>query len=514
MMTCEHAAPYSHRKKGRSRWSRRQSHKGQPVTRAVSFVALLSLVVAADTACVRNVRTSNDNFYVINRKPSVAKVSQPSAPALPLVTAHLSDPTTESSLIEASRGPRPKNLLSNAEILEEENPTISFFLRKVQAEPTNAAASFELGRAYHEFRLYDEALRHYQNAVRLEPRNPVYLEQTGRLWRDWRSLRVAADLVNGALDLDPGFVEAWNTLGTIFDRQGDSEPAQNAYLHALSLNPNLDYVHNNLCFSYLQSGMISEAISHGVRATQLNPAMIVAHNNLGLAYGMLGDLDRSIEEFNRSGDQATARNNLGLILLKRGKIAESLEQFKLAARMRPHYKEAAANYRMARDLNFQRRREARTTLRSVERDLDIATAPSVFRLAGIADIGLSLLREYLHLLARQPSVPRPEKPNVPGDIETGQSCTADHREFGGLLGPGFRVGRVLVVPDRLKKTILFYKRGHAEVATELAHRIPEDQAVLRTCSLAPGDDIKIRLGLETSSGNAEGELTPNWQQHG
>ena len=200
-----------------------QGHEGQQVTRAALLVPLLFLVVVADTACVRNVRTSNDNFYVINRKAGVAKVSTPSAPALPLVTPQLSDPTTESSLIHASRGPRPKSLLSNAEILEEGNPAISFLLRKVQAEPANAEASFELGRAYHEFRLYDEALRHYQNALRLEPRNPVYLEQTGRLWRDWGSLRVAVDLVNSALNLDPGFVEAWNTLGSIFDRKGDSE---------------------------------------------------------------------------------------------------------------------------------------------------------------------------------------------------------------------------------------------------------------------------------------------------
>src|SRR5688572_17924735 len=118
-----------------------EGHKGQQVSRAALLIPLLFLVVVVDTACVRNVRTSNDNFYVINRKAGVAKVSKPSAPALPLVTPQLSDPTTESSLIHASVGPRPKSLLSNAEILEQGDPTISFFLRKVQAEPANAEAS-------------------------------------------------------------------------------------------------------------------------------------------------------------------------------------------------------------------------------------------------------------------------------------------------------------------------------------------------------------------------------------
>ncbi len=124
------------------------------------------------------------------------------------------------------------------------------------------------------------------------------------------------------------------------------------------------------------------------------------------------------------------------------------------------------------------------------------TASEVFSLVGIADTGLGLLGEGSHLLAPQPPPPRPEKPTVTVDIEIGGSSAANEGEFGELLGSGFRLGRVLVVSDRLKKTILFYSPGHAEAAVELTHRIPGDQAVLGTRSLAPGADIKVRLGLD------------------
>ncbi len=220
------------------------------------------------------------------------------------------------------------------------------------------------------------------------------------------------------------------------------------------------------------------------------------------------NLDRSIEEFNHSGDEAAARNNLGLILLKRGQIAESLEQFRLAARMRPYYKEAVANYRMARDLNFQRQREARTTLRSVEQELAMATTPGVFGLAGIADTGLGLLSDDLHLLAGQPPLPRPEKPTVTVDIETGQSYSADDREFGGLLGSGFRLGRVLVVPDRLKKTIL--RHGNAEAAVELAHRFLDIKSSSELVLWLQVPTSRFDWG-STSSGNQEREPTPKGQ---
>jgi tetratricopeptide (TPR) repeat protein len=325
---------------------------------------------------------------------------------------------SEAVKTQASAGPRPKSLLSNVGILEEENSLIASLLRKVQTDPENASAHFQLGRAYHDFRLYDEALRHYQSALRLEPDNPAYYEQTGRLWRDWRSLQAGLDSVKRALELDPNFVEAWNTLGTIYDRQGNSGQAQFAYLRALSLNSNLDYVHNNLCSSYLKSERFQQAVLHGERATQLNPTMLVAHNNLGLAYGMLGELDRALEEFKHSGDEASARNNLGLMLLTRGQFAESMEQFKLATRIRPYHKEAATNYRRARDLKFQREREARTRLRSFDRETAMEVTSAVFGLLAIENAGLRLLEETVNILSSQPSAELAGNPALEVDIKT------------------------------------------------------------------------------------------------
>src|SRR5262245_427747 len=58
--SCHHAP----RKQSSGMWRR---------YRAVFVLALLSGVVLADAACVRNVRAVNDNFYVINRKAPSSK---------------------------------------------------------------------------------------------------------------------------------------------------------------------------------------------------------------------------------------------------------------------------------------------------------------------------------------------------------------------------------------------------------------------------------------------------------
>jgi tetratricopeptide (TPR) repeat protein len=374
-------------------------------------LAVLSGAILADVACVKNVRTANDNFYVINPKRSSSVRSVVPDPV------HPSTSVDEASKSQADSGPRPKSVLSNLGILEEENSTISSLLRKVQTDPEDALAHFQLGRAYHDFRLYDEALRHYERALELE-QNPIFYEQTGRLGRDWGSCELGANLVKRALEIDHGFVEAWNTLGTIFDHQGFLDRAQDAYLQGLSLNPDLDYLHSNLCFSYLRAGKVKQAVLHGLRATDLNPAMQVAHYNLGLAYGALGEFERSFEEFKLGSDEAEARNNLGLLLLKDGQITESMEQFRLAARMRPYYKEAAANYRRARDLRFQRERQGRARLRLFDHETQMEATPGAMALVGIQNAGPRCQDGTLDVLFSAAVVPRPQ----------------DEKEFGELLG--------------------------------------------------------------------------------
>jgi hypothetical protein len=77
-----------------------------------------------------------------------------------------------------------------------------------------------------------------------------------------------------------------------------------------------------------------------------------------------------------------------------------MEQFKVAARMRPYYEEAAANYRRARDLNFQRVRKARARLRSFDHETAMEAAPGAFGLVAIENVGLGPL-DGSELLAPQ-----------------------------------------------------------------------------------------------------------------
>ena len=318
------------------------------------FGCVLVIFLVLNCACIRNYRTAgNYDFHTIKRERSKSQKNAFYDTLHHSKPMSLSETISKAMKVQANNTTKSKAEAMNVEVLEERDPTMSSLLNKIEADPRNAEAHFNLAVVYHCYRVFDKAYGEYQNAIRLNPVNAAYFESMGRLWRDWGAPQSGINDLQRALQLKPDFVEAWNSLGTIYDVLGDFIRSQQCYLKALDTNPDLDFVHNNLCFSFLQAGDLDRAIYHGNIAIRLNPDFKVAHNNLGLAYGMIQNSARALEEFKKASDEAGAHNNLGIVLLKRREILEAMEQFRIAAKLRPFYRVAAENYYYARRLKSE-----------------------------------------------------------------------------------------------------------------------------------------------------------------
>ncbi|HVN79044.1 MAG TPA: tetratricopeptide repeat protein [Terriglobia bacterium] len=248
---------------------------------------------------------------------------------------------------------KPKSEALNTALLDEEVPEITRLTASIKANPEDAESHFALAVCYHQHRVLDRAQEEYQRAIELNSGNATYHEAMAKLWKDEAVFESSRKELEKALQLAPDSIFAWNLLGTIYDDQGDLTQALRCYRKALSLKQDLDYVHSNLCFIYLRTGELQNAILHGEEAIRLNPDSRVAHNNLGIAYALAGNKDLALEEFEHGGDLASAHNNLGLVLLGLKKADEAMEQFRIAIRLKPFYRLAAENYRLARSLKTE-----------------------------------------------------------------------------------------------------------------------------------------------------------------
>jgi Flp pilus assembly protein TadD len=181
-----------------------------------------------------------------------------------------------------------------------------------------AMAQNNLGMALQQAGQRQEAIRHYEQALRLKP----------------------------------DYAEAHNKLGMVLQQAGQRQEAIGHYEQALRLEPDYAEAHNNLGIALAQTGRIEEAIAHFEQALHLKPDYAEAHNNLGIALIRLGRVQEAIGHWEQAlrlkPDYADAHNNLGLALEKLGRTQEAIGHYEQALRLKPDYVQAQSNLARAR----------------------------------------------------------------------------------------------------------------------------------------------------------------------
>jgi arylsulfatase A-like enzyme/Flp pilus assembly protein TadD len=125
----------------------------------------------------------------------------------------------------------------------------------LRTEKDLATAHFNLAFALREVGRNDEAIAHYENAVRIRP----------------------------------DYVDAHNSLGLALVRAGRYGEAIVHYERALQINPNQAQVHNNFGNVLQRTNRLPEAIDHYRQALRIKPDSISALNNLALLLAATGD---------------------------------------------------------------------------------------------------------------------------------------------------------------------------------------------------------------------------------
>jgi Flp pilus assembly protein TadD len=152
---------------------------------------------------------------------------------------------------------------------------------------------------------------------------------------------------NEALRIKPGEAEVHNNLGNALVARGNFEEAIGHYYEALRIQPNYARTHNNLGNVLARLQDVDEAENHYREALRLEPDYAGAHYNLANVLASQGNAEEAISHFNEAlkirPDWAGAHNNLGVVLERRGRLAEAIDHYREALRFRPDYGTAQDN---------------------------------------------------------------------------------------------------------------------------------------------------------------------------
>lgn len=138
---------------------------------------------------------------------------------------------------------------------------------------------YHLGIAYSRLKNYQQAIGHYQAAIKL----PIY-----------PILKLGA----------------YNNLGNLLKDKGDFNGAKKAYETTLKIDPAFVNGYYNLGMTLKEMGLFKDAIAAYVKAIDLNPKYAQAYQNLGVVLLKAGYVDDSLTAFKEAIDLHVKQNNL------------------------------------------------------------------------------------------------------------------------------------------------------------------------------------------------------------
>ena len=154
----------------------------------------------------------------------------------------------------------------------------------------------------------------WADTVAKRPQDPRAHNNLGTVLQRAGRIDEAITHYEQALRIRPDDAKAHNNLGTALQGAGRIDEAIAHYEQALRIKPDDAGAHNNLANVFLAEGKLSDAIGHYEQSLQVNPHYADAHYYLGVALAQTGKTEEAIGHFEEAlrirPDYAEAQNAL------------------------------------------------------------------------------------------------------------------------------------------------------------------------------------------------------------
>jgi tetratricopeptide (TPR) repeat protein len=190
---------------------------------------------------------------------------------------------------------------------------ITLYSHAAEVTSGNDWAEYNLGLSLAGEGRFDEALPHFQEAIRIRP----------------------------------GYADAYLNIGVIQALRGNLDGASANFTRVLEIQPDHVEARRNFALTLLRRGDLDGAASHIRILRQSRPNDPESWFLTGLLSTKQGNPAEAESAYAQAirlrPDYAEAQNNLGILLARQGRIEAAIGRFREALRIRPDYREAEKN---------------------------------------------------------------------------------------------------------------------------------------------------------------------------
>lgn len=148
---------------------------------------------------------------------------------------------------------------------------LTIFEHTLRYSPNNCRVLINLGIAYEERGLLDEAMSRFEEVIRLRPDYAKGYLNRGVIYGLKEMYDEANEDFREALRLKPHLAKAHHNLAHVHEKKGELGKAVREYKVALRLNPIMLETHYNLAALYEKKGLFDEAITQYKEVLRLDP---------------------------------------------------------------------------------------------------------------------------------------------------------------------------------------------------------------------------------------------------
>lgn len=206
-------------------------------------------------------------------------------------------------------------------------------------------------------KLYHEAFKHYENAIKENPNLTEAYNNRGIIYQDKDQFDRAIEDFNKAIDLNPNDPDPYINRGFGYENSNEYDKAIQDYNTVIGLNPDHTDAYYNRGNAYMKKNEYDRAIRDYDTAIRLNLEYTDAYINRGKTYMKKSEYDRAIRDYDTAirlkPEYAIVYNNRGYAHLRKGQFDRAIQDCNKAINLSPTYATAYNN----RGLTWLHKRE-------------------------------------------------------------------------------------------------------------------------------------------------------------